>query len=367
MQLLLAALAGCQQMPQMTVPTLPGLGPHKIDIQQGNVITQEMIDKLQPGMTRNQVRFILGTPLLVDPFRTDRWDYVYSMKKGGEVIEQRQLRVFFIDDKMVRYDGDGVASAKPQEKPVAAAAKTVVKPEPKSAAAPATGQAEPVARVREPIPEVGKPKLQLVPGPGDAAKPVAAEAAKPIAQEPPTRSAAEQGIVAPPLDAPPMPRLTMKPEEAEPASPFAPPSAPDSKSAVVTKPQTKPGDKASSESGFFGRLFGGSSASKPAQAEVAPKPSAPSPASVPMPAEKPVNAQPATKSVVAPLAVKPEIKPQAQPAEKPAPTASGRGFFGRLQDAVANPTPPTGLDRAERFSEPGMLPPPFIDPVPKPK
>lgn len=103
----LVGLAGCKQ-----VPMLPGIGPHKIDIQQGNVVTQEMVAKLQPGMTRNQVRFALGTPLLVDPFRTDRWDYFYSYIKRGDLVEQRRLVVFFKDDKLDRLEGDVVA-AKP--------------------------------------------------------------------------------------------------------------------------------------------------------------------------------------------------------------------------------------------------------------
>lgn len=116
--------AGCR-----SVPLLPGVTAYKIDIQQGNVITQEMLTKLQPGMTRNQVRFVLGTPLLVDPFRTDRWDYIYVMDKRGQRIEQRQLKVYFQDDKMLRYEGDTVTDAqlaqqlsanvesKPAEKP----------------------------------------------------------------------------------------------------------------------------------------------------------------------------------------------------------------------------------------------------------
>ena len=53
------------------------LKPYKIDVQQGNFLDQEMVAKLKPGMTRSQVRFLLGTPLIADPFHPDRWDYVY--------------------------------------------------------------------------------------------------------------------------------------------------------------------------------------------------------------------------------------------------------------------------------------------------
>lgn len=99
--LLLALLvSGCTYVPLLT--------PYKIDIQQGNVVTQEMIARLQPGMTRAQVRFTLGTPLVVDPFRTDRWDYVYVYMKQGVVTEQRRIKVVFKDDKLARIEGDVV-------------------------------------------------------------------------------------------------------------------------------------------------------------------------------------------------------------------------------------------------------------------
>ena len=103
---LLIVLAGCKQ-----VPMLPGITPHKIDIQQGNYVTQDMVAKLKPGMSKSQVRFALGTPLIVDPFHTDRWDYIYVLQKGGRVAEQRRIVVVFQDDKLLRIDGDIVPSA----------------------------------------------------------------------------------------------------------------------------------------------------------------------------------------------------------------------------------------------------------------
>ena len=80
--------------------------PYRMEIQQGNVVTREMVAKLQPGMTRSQVRFALGTPMVVDPFRTDRWDYIYSFEKGGKVTEQRHIVVIFQNDKFLRIEGD---------------------------------------------------------------------------------------------------------------------------------------------------------------------------------------------------------------------------------------------------------------------
>lgn len=128
-------VAGCS-MPAL--PTLSMLTPYKMDVQQGNVVTQEMIAKVRPGMTRNQVRFALGTPLVVDPFRTDRWDYVYHYQKAGVLTEHRRIAVIFKDDKLVRIEGDVVPagaetkegaakmgkSAPPAAKPVAAASAT---------------------------------------------------------------------------------------------------------------------------------------------------------------------------------------------------------------------------------------------------
>ena len=97
------AAAGCERMPR-----IPGLSPHKVDIQQGNYVTQDMVAKLKPGMSKSQVRFALGTPLVVDPFHNDRWDYVYVQQKGGRVAEQRRIVVLFADDKLLRIEGDVV-------------------------------------------------------------------------------------------------------------------------------------------------------------------------------------------------------------------------------------------------------------------
>jgi outer membrane protein assembly factor BamE len=112
-------LQGC-----INIPLLPGLRPYKIDIQQGNYVTQDMIAKLQPGMTRSQVRFALGTPLIVDPFRTDRWDYVYTLAKQGVLTEQRTVTVIFRGDVLDRIEGDVAAGAnisQPQAKVAAPA------------------------------------------------------------------------------------------------------------------------------------------------------------------------------------------------------------------------------------------------------
>lgn len=88
------------------------LKPYKLDIPQGNVITQDMLDKLKPGMTPAQVRFIMGSPLVVDPFRANRWDYVYSLQQDGATREQRRVTVVFEADRLKSVEGD-VTAAKP--------------------------------------------------------------------------------------------------------------------------------------------------------------------------------------------------------------------------------------------------------------
>ena len=80
-----------------------------MEIQQGNFVTQEMIAQLKPGMTRDQVRFALGTPLVADMFHADRWDYVYAREPmGGGPVTQRRFALFFEDSKLMRIEGDVV-------------------------------------------------------------------------------------------------------------------------------------------------------------------------------------------------------------------------------------------------------------------
>jgi outer membrane protein assembly factor BamE len=82
------------------------LAPHKIDIQQGNYVDQAMVAKLKPEMTRSQVRFILGTPLIADPFHPNRWDYVYLTGKANNVHTRHKITVVFDGDKLKHVEGD---------------------------------------------------------------------------------------------------------------------------------------------------------------------------------------------------------------------------------------------------------------------
>ena len=79
---------------------------YKIDIQQGNVINQEMLNKLEPGMDKKRVKFIMGTPVIIDPFHNERWEYIYSFQEGGKVREQRHITLQFEDNKLAYISGD---------------------------------------------------------------------------------------------------------------------------------------------------------------------------------------------------------------------------------------------------------------------
>ena len=79
--------------------------PFRISIQQGNFISQEQISQLKEGMTREQVRFILGTPLVADVFHADRWDYAFRLQKGNGEVTASRVTVFFKDEKVARFNG----------------------------------------------------------------------------------------------------------------------------------------------------------------------------------------------------------------------------------------------------------------------
>jgi len=100
------ALSACGNFGSIDFP-----GVYKIGIPQGNIITQEMVDQLRPGMTKRQVIFVMGTPLVRDPYHQDRWDYVYNYQPGGGVRGQERISVFFVNDELVNFTGDFVPSS----------------------------------------------------------------------------------------------------------------------------------------------------------------------------------------------------------------------------------------------------------------
>jgi len=106
-------LSACSNLPEVSLQTITRkIAPYRIDINQGNFVTQEMVVQLKLGQTREQVRFILGTPLVTDLFHADRWDYVYRFQPGQGEVQQRRFIVFFEDGKLVRVGGDVIANTK---------------------------------------------------------------------------------------------------------------------------------------------------------------------------------------------------------------------------------------------------------------
>ena len=103
----------------LTLSTLAGCGigfpgVYRINIPQGNIVDQEMVDQLKPQMTRRQVRFVLGTPIVEDTFNADRWDYVWVIRRGNDNLLRSQLTVIFDDDKLVDVKGDLVGENWPE-------------------------------------------------------------------------------------------------------------------------------------------------------------------------------------------------------------------------------------------------------------
>lgn len=282
----LLALAGCK------APDLPAmLSPYKVDVQQGNVVTQEMISRLKRGMTRSQVRFALGSPLIVDPFRTDRWDYVSIYDKQGKEVERRRITVIFENDALARVEGDVVVSdpalktGAPSAPPPGAKPPSVVAP---PAAAPAGAGAAPAPGLKpvaplpawgsgpSPAPQAG-PDAPIAPPPGVGAPAPAAAAPAPAsapAPAPAPASASGPAAAAPaekPASAP-----EAKPVAPPPAEPAAAPAGGEATAGVAAPADAKKGEPGKDEAkkdeakkddgkgdpkdkpksqGFFGRML----------------------------------------------------------------------------------------------------------------
>lgn len=201
--LMLSVLGACSST------RIGGIGPHRIDVQQGNALDQESVAKLKPGLTRSQVRFLLGTPLLVDPFHPNRWDYVYTFHKAGKLTEQKRITLYFDNDVLQRMEGD-VPVVEEAATPAAAPATAVVAPaESKSA----TAESIPVEPAKKPEP---------VAAPTSTAASAAASSATPSVSNP-------APAVAPPIQPAPVSAAV----SATPATPATRPSTPLATSATT--------------------------------------------------------------------------------------------------------------------------------------
>jgi outer membrane protein assembly factor BamE len=203
---LLAPVALLPACKSVEVPKVPGVTPYRMTIQQGNFISQEMIAQLKPGMTKEQVRFVLGTPLVTDIFHADRWDYVFFREMPNGKKDQRNLSVVFENDKLARIIGDLLPAA---------------------GAAPAAGGFESQQRTDTAPRSIGKP----------AAKPApeAAAAAKPETAKPETAPAAKE-------------------EEKPAAKEEEKPAAKAEDKPAAAEPEQKAADEPK-ERGFFGRML----------------------------------------------------------------------------------------------------------------
>ena len=110
-----ALFAGCSSPRVPSLAALPGPTDlpfiHKIDIQQGNVITQDMVGQLRRGMDKKKILFIMGTPIIKDTFNAHRWDYIYTFMPGGGAIERRSVSLVFVNDQLDHVTGDIVAAS----------------------------------------------------------------------------------------------------------------------------------------------------------------------------------------------------------------------------------------------------------------
>lgn len=172
------ALAGC------STKIVPALTPYKMDIQQGNYVQPEALAKIKPGMTKSQVRFALGTPLVVDPFHANRWDYIYRLQQRGKLVEEHKVALFFDGELLAKIETDRAIPAAP----------TVA-----SESAPAASTA-----AKESTPAVARP-LPVEPRPGDIGTP-------PPGMEPrPAPAAGGTPATTPESATPPGPTTTPRP------------------------------------------------------------------------------------------------------------------------------------------------------------
>jgi outer membrane protein assembly factor BamE len=108
--LTVAVSAGCARNKKQDEYRTPALSKlpfvYRMTVQQGNIISEEMIDQVELGMSKAQVRYVLGTPLLTDMFHANRWDYTYTIKRGHAPMETKRLTLWFQDDQLVSIEGD---------------------------------------------------------------------------------------------------------------------------------------------------------------------------------------------------------------------------------------------------------------------
>lgn len=172
-----ALLAGaCSAYDSTSRKVAEAITPYRINIVQGNFVSREAVSQLREGMTRDQVRFLLGTPLLQDVFHGNRWDYYFSFRRGSTpVVQSRKFTVFFDGDTLTKWQGDdlpseyeliaeidGMKAAQRNQKPGISSSSTPAQP---AAAATAASAPEAAPAAESPAPAASEPAAQA-PAPG---------------------------------------------------------------------------------------------------------------------------------------------------------------------------------------------------------
>lgn len=105
-----AAVIGCGSVDGVSRRVASAITPYKVEVVQGNFISREQVEQLKPGLSRQQARELLGTPLVTSLFHGDRWDYVFTLKRDGVQEQPRRLTLFFTGDALQRFQGDPMPS-----------------------------------------------------------------------------------------------------------------------------------------------------------------------------------------------------------------------------------------------------------------
>jgi len=152
------ASASCSSL-QSSDNVLGFITPYRIEVVQGNVVTREQAARVQPGMSRERVRELLGSPLLTDVFHADRWDYVFTIRRQGAEPQRRSVVAWFKDDRLTRLDAgdlpgerdfvDAISTAKPKAVPPLALTEEQRQALPEPRVAPATQRSEPQGPARD--------------------------------------------------------------------------------------------------------------------------------------------------------------------------------------------------------------------------
>jgi len=300
---------------------LPSLKPYRMDIQQGNVVTSKMMLQLRPGMTKSQVRFIMGTPLIQDSFHANRWDYYYEMRKGGKIIERRRVILEFENDALKQVRGDVIPAGTGE--PTTGPADAADTPKPKKK----TQEKGLIDRLKFwKDDEAGDDKPSEVPAElvSPAAVPAAPAQRQPVpapAQSAPQPAAEQPGIE-------PTREVTPERQEGmpEPGAPLgADPKDVERQTApTVDTPQAREIGEAAPQP------------TKPDTETAAPvaKPAAPAAAPAPVPEKRQPAAQPQSTQQRQPARQTSRPEPQPEPDDEGLPPEDDPGYFERMLEKI---------------------------------